>query len=490
MVGLRDILSDVPNLYDRGMPVRLATDPTGRSSAAAQVIAPEDLVLLAHQFCRPYSKHDGEEIDARLPTSMARMYLGWRGEWRLPPLNGITSSPLLRDDGEIISGRGYDPQTGMWQENVPELTNRIPSQPTDQEAIDALGLIREAFKTFCFADAKTVFDETQGVAVVDVNAPPGQDESGFLVALLTAICRPSLPLAPGMLFRSAPISGAGTGKGLLARCISLVAFGREPHAVTSGARPEELEKRIAAELMQANPFLFLDNLNNTAFRSNLLASALTERPSRVRVLGRSHMVQLNASAFVVLTGNGLRVSEDLARRFITVELDAGMENPEFRPFPNNLKAEVAQRRADLLAAALTIWRWGNKSRTFPAGRSFGSFETWSRWVRDPLFALGCSDPVERLNESKRFDAHRQAIADLFAVWKEKHGDRPVPIRDLHEAVRNAADPYGRGRQFLVSYLSRLVGTRLNGFVLTRQEASGRWCAASFALARDARSARP
>ncbi len=147
-------------------------------------------------------------------------------------------------------------------------------------------LIRRTFRTFCFADAETVFDPAEGVPVVDISQPPGRDESGFLAALLTAVCRPSLPLAPGVLFRAAPISGAGTGKGLLARCISLIAFGREPHAVTSGAKAEELEKRIAAELMQGNPVLFLDNLNNTAFRSNLLASAITERPSRVRLLGQ------------------------------------------------------------------------------------------------------------------------------------------------------------------------------------------------------------
>ena len=36
--------------------------------------------------------------------------------------------------------------------------------------------------------------------------------------------------------------------------------------------------------------LFLYNLNNTAFKSNLLASVITERPARVRLLGRSQMV--------------------------------------------------------------------------------------------------------------------------------------------------------------------------------------------------------
>ena len=60
-------------------------------------------------------------------------------------------------------------------------------------------------------------------------------------------------MAPGVLFRAAPMSGAGAGKGLLARCICNIAFGRDPHAVTSGATAEELEKRIAAELMQGSP---------------------------------------------------------------------------------------------------------------------------------------------------------------------------------------------------------------------------------------------
>ncbi len=409
------------------------------------------------------------------------MYLGWRGEWRLPPLNGIASAPLLQEDGTIQSGAGYDPQSGMWRESVPDLTDLIPANPTFEDARVALQLIRETFRTFCFADAETVYDPAEAVPVVDVSRPPGRDESGFLNAILTAVCRPSLPLAPAMLFRAAPMSGAGTGKGLLARCICLVAFGREPHAVTSGASAEELEKRIAAELMQGNPALFIDNLNNIAFSSNLLASAITERPARVRLFGHSRMVQLNASALVILTGNGLRVSEDLARRFIAVNFDAGIEDPESRSFAKDIKAEVANRRAGLLAALLTIWRWGRHAANLTPGRTLGSFETWCRWVRDPLIALGCHDPAERIGEAKQYDARRQAIADLFVVWARHHGDRAVAVRDLHEDVRAIADPQARGRQYLASYLGRLAGTRLGGFVFTRQPSDGKWGAASYAL---------
>src|SRR6516164_2528584 len=140
-----------------------------------------------------------------------------------PPLNGVASAPLLQGDGTIKSSKGYDTTSGMWCENVPDVTQLILEQPTKDHAARALRLVRDTFKTFCFADAETTNDSAAGVAVVDTSRPPGRDESSFLVALLTAVCRPSLHLAPGVLLRAAPISGAGAGKGLLARCICIIA---------------------------------------------------------------------------------------------------------------------------------------------------------------------------------------------------------------------------------------------------------------------------
>jgi hypothetical protein len=485
VAALRDILSEAGRLYDRGVPVRLAFDQIQRGTVA-QPMSPDALVLMTHEVCRPYvlKTKDGKltEADARLPRSLGVMYLDWRGEWKLPPLNGIATAPLLQDDGTISSATGYDKASGMWCENVPDLKGLVPEQPTKDEATEALGLIRDTFKTFCFADAETIDDPSGGVPVVDVSKPPGRDESSFLAGLLTAVCRPSLYLAPGVVFRAAPMSGAGAGKGLLARCICTIAFGREPHAVTAGANAEELEKRIAAELMEGGPALFLDNLNNTAFKSDLLSSAITERPARVRVLGRSQMVPLNATAFVILTGNGLTLSEDLARRFpLTVDFDPRTEDPEARPFTTDIRAEVRERRTELLAAVLTIWRWSRIATDIRAGLPLGSFEQWCRWVRDPLLALGCLDPVERVSEAKERDARRQAVADLFAIWWERHRGQPVAVRVLHEDVRHAVDPQGRGRQYVASRLENLAGTRTAGFVLTRQPPAGKWGAATYAL---------
>jgi hypothetical protein len=482
--ALRDILFKTGQLFERGMPVRLAFDQLQQGTIAQQM-KPDGLVLLAHTVCRPIvlrTNLDGtvSEVNTRLPRPFAVMYLEWRGQWGLPPLNGIAAAPLLREDGTISSGEGYEPISGMWREDVPDLTGLIPDRPTKDDAARALRLVRETFKTFCFADAETI-DDAAGVAVVATSVAPGRDESAFLVALLTAVCRPSLPLAPGVLLRAAPMSGAGAGKGLLARCMCIIAFGREPHAVTAGGTAEELEKRIAAELIEGRPTLFLDNLNSMAFRSDLLASAITERPARVRLLGRSQMVALNATAFVILTGNGLSVSEDLARRFVAVDFDPRTEDPEARRFTTDVRAEVTKRRAELLAALLTIWRWGRFAPDIEPGLALGSFEQWCRWVRDPLLALGCHDPVLRVSEAKKRDGRRQAVAELFAFWWEKHGEQPITAHQLHEEVKRVADPQGRGRQYLASRLERLAGTRIAGFILSRQQPAGKWGAATYAL---------
>src|SRR5262249_519959 len=172
VTDLRDILADAPGLFDRGVVVRVTFDQTD-GGTSAQVIKPPLLVYLAHNVCRPYRiDDDGEEKDARLPHWAAVTYLELRGEWGLATLNGITSAPLLQEDGTLRSASGYDAVSGMWCENVPDLTGQVPDRPTIDDAKRALHVIREAFKTFCFADAETT--HVKGISVVDTNKPPGR----------------------------------------------------------------------------------------------------------------------------------------------------------------------------------------------------------------------------------------------------------------------------------------------------------------------------
>ena len=488
VAALRTCLANGGRLFDRGMPVRLAYCAMA-GGGVAHLMTADGVVREAHLCCRPYAVRgrDGKpvELDTQLPKWLALMYLDMRGEWGLPPLNGIASAPLLDGAGGVYAHEGYDPHTGMWCEHLPpSLAALVPDVPTREQAAAALLVLRRLLRTFAFADAATVREEGQDVPVVDVGTPPAMDESTALAALLTAVCRPSLPLAPGLLVRAAPLSGAGSGKGLLVRVLCAIAFGRAPAAVTAGGTPEELEKRIEAELIAGGPTLFLDNLNNTALRSDALASAITERPARVRVLNKSVMVPLNASAFIALTGNGLTVREDLARRFLAVELDAGVEDPEARRFRNDVLADALANRPALLAAVLTVWRWGRRqdaAGTLIPGLPLGSFGEWCRWVRDPLLALGCADPAQHVADAKVGDRNRQNVAELFTTWHCAHAGNPVEAAKLDKSVLRLLNPQSRGRQYVAAALARLAGTRAGGFVLTAQAPPGKWGATTYAV---------
>ena len=131
VAALRDILARA-QIYDRGSPVRLVRDHAV-GGVVAQPITPEGLVLLAHQLCRPHQwkMKNGElvDTDVRLPHYVAKMYLDWRGEWRLRLLNGVATTPLLHEDGSIHSHEGYDAEFGNVVRGVPGRCRSRSSAP-------------------------------------------------------------------------------------------------------------------------------------------------------------------------------------------------------------------------------------------------------------------------------------------------------------------------------------------------------------------------
>jgi hypothetical protein len=217
------------------------------------------------------------------------------------------------------------------------------------------------------------------------------------------------------------MSGSGAGKGLLARMISAIAFGTPPKAGTAGHDEQELEKRIGTMLMRGDPVILLDNLNNTLLRSPQLESCLTEPLVSVRIFGKLEMQDIRTVALVILTGNGLQVSGDGARRYLYPTIEPPVDNPEQREYRPGYLDDIFARRAELLSDALTIWRWGRQQPDLKRGTPFGSYERWAAWVRDPLLALGCADPVDAITEVRERDPARVNLIALFEAWVAHHG---------------------------------------------------------------------
>ncbi|MDE2238754.1 MAG: hypothetical protein KGJ73_02345 [Rhodospirillales bacterium] len=476
--AIADLLSKTGKVYNQGgFLVRIHNEPG--EAVRAVPVTHHAATMWAHELCRPVSLDDkGHERPVTFPERGAKMLVDAATD-QFPPLDGIATTPLLADDGTIRCAEGYDPATRLYCARAPRVS--VPERPSRLDAEAALLKLRAVFETFPYADSQRI--TACDLDVVDLTQPPGEAESAFLAALLTAICRPSLTLAPGAIITAPEISGAGSGKGLLIQAITVIAYGQTPPAFTAGTEKGELEKRIASELLQSGPAFFLDNVNGTALKSDTLASVITERPARVRVFGETRMAELNSTAWIAITGNGLSISEDLARRFLAVELDPKCDDPEARDFPegrDGFLANIKARRAELLSAALTIWRWGRQNE-MQRGKPLGSFETWASWVRDPLITLGCCDPVEAIAKAKARDPFRLRVSELFEAWWQEHRTAPIKIAELHDSVRAIADPQGRGRQYVATFIGKLSGTRAAGFVLTRQEASGKWGSASYQL---------
>ncbi|WP_159992640.1 hypothetical protein [Roseomonas sp. 18066] len=471
-------LSAVPNLFDRAGPVYLVCDPTTGATTLAPLNV-ERVLLFVHDMLRPYElvKMFGKVFQKfiTMPDKVAKLYLELaKGEGAgLRPLRGISFAPALHDSGAIRAVTGYDPATLLWCVDVADIA--VPERPSRDEAAQALYRLRNHFKSFPFADSPRTLATESSPSVVDIDQPPGADESALLCGLLTAVCRPSLPLAPALLFTAPEMSGAGTGKGLLARTICGIAFGEQPAAMTMGPSAEEFEKRLGSMLLDARPAVLLDNLNGMSLKSDFLASVVAENPAAIRPLGHSKTIRVNSSALIIINGNGLAPSEDLARRMLITRLDAGVENPEARPFTSDLIEETKAKRADLLSAALTIWRWGRRlGEELPKGRYLGSFGQWGRWCRDPLLALGCQDPALRVAEIKALDPRRQAMIEAFEAWWAIHRDEPVTARELDASIFEAFSPGPLSRQRASSMLNGWAGTRIEGYHLLRLPKMGTW----------------
>ena len=441
-------------------------------------VTAEMVRVLAHEICIPVKEFTIDGTVRRTPRGLskdiAQLYLyGLEGSWGLKLIRGISTAPLLANDGSIRVANGYDVPSALWCHNIPSVN--IIANPTEEDARAALMRLRQFFCTFPFADAERVRDPGLGVEVVDLSKPGGLDESSFVVALLTAVCRQSLDLAPGFLCDAPNFSGAGTGKGLLVKAICVIASGVRPSAFTSGHDAEELDKRLTSALVEAHPAVFLDNFNAKDLTSDILASVLTESPAKVRIMGHTKMVPLHNRTFIGITGNAVQTAEDMARRLLNTHLDAKMENPEQRSFAPGFLDHVYASRAELLSAALIIWRWGRQAQP-KAGKPFGSYEVWAQWCRDPLLALGMRDPVDRIAEIKAADPKRRALVATFEQWWLAHGDLILKAKDLdHEVIKSiddkaTTDHEGNlrySRQKVAGFLTGHINTRVGGYALCK-----------------------
>ena len=138
---------------------------------------------------------------------------------------------------------------------------------------------------------------------------------------------------------------------------------------------------------------------------------------------------------IFATGNNLEVASDFTRRTLLCALDAHCEQPELRDFRVNALEVIRNERGRLVAAALTILRAWHLARTAIGVQPLGSFEDWSRRIREPLLWLDQADPCDSIQAVRESDPDRAALYAVLEQWKRVLGTRQA--HTVQEVVSRA-----------------------------------------------------
>ncbi|HEV2548981.1 MAG TPA: hypothetical protein VGU20_16685 [Stellaceae bacterium] len=382
-----------------------------REETIITISKPEPLIeaMTAAATFVKYDARSKKDVATDCPDRFARAYIA-RGKWKLPPLFALASTPQMRPDGSILDVAGYDEQSGIIYNPRGVKFPPIPSQPSRDEAKAALAIFDELICEFPFVSKA--------------------DRAVALVAFLTACIRPVLSASPQFAINA---TAPGSGKGLLADTVSWVGFGREARAISTGHSLGELEKHLGTLLKRGVPSVNIDNVA-VVLDNAYLASALTQSTTNVRTLGKSEDADATNRTMMFATGNSLQFSKELARRSLLCSINANMEDPSEAPHSFNPIDRARRDRPRFVVAGLTVLRaYHVAGYPVQSGATMGSYEEWSRRVRDALMWLGEPDPVA--TKPKELDPEQERHGAVLAAWAAIIGEQPVTLK---EAVSKAA----------------------------------------------------
>jgi putative DNA primase/helicase len=401
-------------------------------------------VLTAHADFVKYDRRAEDWLPTNCPIEVARTVMARKGHgWTMPRLRAIISAPTMRHDGTVIASPGYDVGSGLLLTGD-DLWRNIPETPSKRDALDALDVLVEPLRDFPFV--------------------ANSDRAASAALLITAVLRPTLRHAP-MFAITAP--AAGTGKSKLIDIAAIMATGRKAAVITPTPDEAELEKRIGASAIEGDQVMAIDNITHV-LKSDQLCQMLTAEEVKVRVLGQSKAPRIPSTALICATGNNISIHGDLNRRTVLVRMDAGCERPEEREFPVDAVDVAKRRRADLVAAALTIIRAFLVAGAPRQCTPLGGFEDWSAIVRSALIWLDYGDCLGDVAAMRGEDPEKQQlveILDALPSWPftaKEIGRLVGQDPDLRDALSQYIERTGtfatkRFGRYLTRYKGTIVG---------------------------------
>lgn len=448
-----DALKHDINTYQRGgILVELHEEPKlpdhclhEPSSPTFRPISEPQLKVKLSRCCR-IEKWNGtmkEWVHTVAPKDLTNGILASLHYREIPVITGIFFSPVLRQDGTVMSTPGYDPRTGLYL----KLDGRYPSLIQPGEAINRIDHILSDF-------------------------PFGQPahKSAWYAALITMLTRPAFPGGAPFFLVDGNVSRIG--KGLLTDLLTVITEG---HRATRAPAPNdgeaEMRKFITSIAISGQPYVLFDNLKSR-FGGTSIENAITTGRWTDRILGRNEKVDISLPVTWLATSNNASLTTDMVGRTVHIKLETDLEQPGQRSdfkIPD-LIGYVREHRHELAMAALSI-----PSSYIRAGRpkqrisGWGAFEGWNNLVRASLVWAGLADPDTRTALTEDVDEETQFLRSLIDAWEEvgeasvghafdkaHRGEAPKLKEMIDSLSGNAKNAIG---QYLKRFRGRVVGGR-------------------------------
>jgi len=437
-----------PHLYQQsGRLVRVerrdtaaASEVLRRPREAHQIVSvPHEMTqrLLSRHVCFVTTETTGQGKQRKsvtkqtaAPANLAKLFTNC-GSWaNIPHLVGITSTPFMRRDGEIVGTPGFDPVSGYLFIDDGTAWEPVPADPTHEQVLAAVDALLEVVCDFPFEKP--------------------EHRSAWLSAMLTAVGRPAIYGPVPMLWVDG--NRKGTGKSKLPRLISGIACGHDPTEIGFTSEEKELENRLLSLLLGGDRVAAFDNAVGS-LRNPVLDRFLTSTIFSARGFFKQEIVKRLNNTVLAVTGNNLTLRGDLSRRVLRVRLVTPLERPDRRDdFRHpDLFGFVRRNRPRLVAAALTILRAHAASGfqeplvrvTKPDGtvacepaRPVGSFREWDVVVRHAMLRIGLPDPARTQDEAHEQDEGEIKLLAFLSAWHAWLGPKEVTATQL---IREAGE---------------------------------------------------
>ncbi len=298
--------------------------------------------------------------------------------------------PVLRADGRLdLLKPGYDAETRTY--TLPGALQINEDLPLSE----AIAIYNNLVKEFPFGDYKEDTDANREKGVVGKS----RSMAVHLVNMVSLYAQGLLSPLNKRLHFVYVANSQRSGKTLLAQAAIVPIFG----AVKTKSLPKddaELRKMLATAAFQNKPYLFLDNLEGM-LRSPALDAFMTSSTYSDRVFQAQVDMDAEKQTVVIITGNNLALSTDIANRTLRCQLYTEEADTQGRKIQHEFDEDYLARpavRRDLLSALWALVReWNAAGRPTTrklGGRVLKGFEPWCDRFGGIVMSAGFVDPCE------------------------------------------------------------------------------------------------